>query len=39
MDKIRVVIVDDHQVVIDGLANMFSSQPEIEVILATTNQQ
>lgn len=38
MSRISVAIIDDHQVVIDGLMSMFSGHPEIIVLFATTNQ-
>lgn len=38
MSRISVAIIDDHQVVIDGLISMFSGEPEIDILLATTNQ-
>lgn len=34
---IRVLIVDDHQVVIDGLRSVLANEPEIELIGAATN--
>lgn len=35
--KIRIAIIDDHQVVIDGLVSMFLDHSEISILLATTN--
>ena len=39
MDKITLAIIDDHQVVIDGLISMFSGNPEITILFTTTKQQ
>ena len=37
MNKIRLVIVDDHPVVRDGLRGMLASQPDFEVIGVAEN--
>lgn len=36
-DQITVAIVDDHQVVLDGLQSMFASGKSISIVMATTN--
>jgi len=39
-EKIRVVVVDDHQMVLDGLASMLRAhEPEIQIVDATTDPQ
>ena len=35
--KITVAIVDDHQIVIDGIVALLNNHPEIEVVAATTS--
>lgn len=35
--KITVAIVDDHQIVIDGIVALLNNHPEIEVVMATTS--
>lgn len=37
MENIRLVIVDDHQVMIDGLVSIFENQDDIEVIGASSD--
>lgn len=37
MQKIKLAIIDDHKVVIDGLISMFSMEPEIEIVLFCQN--
>lgn len=37
MKRIKIVIVDDHQMLIDGLSAIVSSYPEIELIKTYTN--
>ncbi len=38
MDKpIRVVMVDDHQVVLDGFIARLEQEPEIEVVATASN--
>ncbi len=32
MDKIRILITDDHPVVLEGLSGMLAGQPDFEVI-------
>lgn len=39
MNPIRIAIVDDHEVVINGLKAMFSNLAEIEVVFCTTRGQ
>lgn len=39
MGKISLAVVDDHQVVIDGLLTMLSGYPELDVVYATTAPQ
>jgi DNA-binding NarL/FixJ family response regulator len=39
MNKISVAIIDDHQVVIDGLVSMFSDDAEITISIATTKPE
>lgn len=39
MSKITLAIVDDHQVVIDGLVSMLNDSAEIDVVFSTTHQQ
>lgn len=39
MSKITLAVVDDHQVVIDGLSTMLSGYPELEVVFTTTKPQ
>ncbi len=36
-EPIRLLIVDDHPVVRDGLKDMLSSQPDFEVVTEATN--
>ncbi|MEJ1240327.1 response regulator transcription factor [Chryseolinea sp. T2] len=38
MNSIRLAIIDDHQVVLDGLQAMFNGYPGISIVLATTQQ-
>jgi two-component system, NarL family, nitrate/nitrite response regulator NarL len=37
MKRIRIVIVDDHQMLVDGLSAIVSSNPEIELLKTYTN--
>jgi two-component system response regulator NreC len=37
MDKIRVLIADDHIIVREGLSTLIESQPDIEVVAEATN--
>lgn len=37
MDKIKIAILDDHQIVIDGLKLLLNSSPEMNVILTAIN--
>lgn len=37
MEKISLAIIDDHEVVIDGLTSMFSTNNEIEIVYTTTS--
>ncbi|HYG38562.1 MAG TPA: response regulator transcription factor [Cytophagales bacterium] len=37
MEKISLAIIDDHEVVIDGLVSMFLSNAEIEIVYTTTS--
>lgn len=39
MNKIKVAIIDDHQVVINGLKAMFSVNNHVEVVFATTSSE
>jgi DNA-binding NarL/FixJ family response regulator len=39
MSKISLAVVDDHQVVIDGLLTMLSGYPELDVVYTTTESQ
>ena len=39
MNKIRLVIVDDHPVVRDGLRGMLEGQPDFEVVGEAANGQ
>lgn len=39
MVRTRVAVIDDHQVVLNGLVSMFSGREEIEIQLATTKPQ
>ncbi|WP_207433524.1 response regulator [Sabulibacter ruber] len=39
MNSVKLAIIDDHQVVINGLVSMFSAAPELDVVLSTTNHQ
>lgn len=39
MSTIRLAIIDDHQVVINGLVAMFSTTPNITVVFTTTRSQ
>lgn len=39
MNKITLAIVDDHQVVIDGLVSMLNGSPETEIVFFTTSPQ
>ncbi|MEO6732523.1 MAG: response regulator transcription factor [Ferruginibacter sp.] len=38
-DKIRIAIVDDHQIVIDGLHSLLSNDPSIEIACSSTSAQ
>lgn len=37
MKKIKLAIVDDHQIVIDGLLSLLNGNPEFEVVCTTTD--
>lgn len=37
MDKIKVVLVDDHQIIIDGLKSLLEDEPSIEVVGEAVN--
>ena len=36
METTKIAVIDDHQVVLDGLVSMFSGHPDINIVLATT---
>ncbi len=36
-DRIRVVLADDHQLVLEGLRGLLSNEPDIEVLATVTN--
>ena len=37
--KIKIAIVDDHQIVIDGLLSLLQGHPKFEIVSTTTNPQ
>lgn len=37
MDKIKILIADDHQIVIDGLVLMLSTEPDLEFVVQANN--
>ena len=37
MEKVKLAIIDDHAVVLNGLENMLASVPELEIVLATSS--
>ena len=38
MKRIRIVLVDDHPIVLDGLEQLFNTEPDLEVVgRATTS--
>lgn len=39
MKRINIAVIDDHQVVLDGVVSMFSGHEEIAIVLATTKPQ
>lgn len=39
MKRIRLVLVDDHPIVLDGLEQLFSTEPDLEVVARATSAQ
>jgi DNA-binding NarL/FixJ family response regulator len=39
MKRIRIVLADDHPIVLDGLEQLFGTEPDIEVVARATNAE